>query len=253
VDDDAATLQALQAVLEDDGYAVTCAADAPAALEYAEREPPDLILLDLGMPIMDGRGFAAHYQQTPGPHAPIVLVSAKQQLIDDVEQTAAAGFVRKPFRIDELLDLVRRFTAAHDVARERLEAGVKANPNAADGRVAKRPVLAPARRATTRADGAREAAARRKPAREQLEQQRRLRHLQRLRTEVADLRRQLGEVNEQTRGLLAIQEARPLSTSEAQIARDLSRESERLRWELQRLFQDFEQVRSGTGSGSTSV
>jgi CheY-like chemotaxis protein len=218
IDDDQPTLAALRGLLQDEGYAVVCAADAPTALVLAEREPPDLILLDLAMPIMDGRGFAAQYHSSPGPHAPIVLVSAQQQLLDDVEHIEAAGFIRKPFRFDEVLDVVHRFTAS--------------------------------RAAAARASGA--ASPRRKPAREEVERQQRVRYLKRLQMEVTDLRRQLSEVNAQTRELLAIQEMRPLTADEGQRTRTLNRESTRLSYELQRLFNEFERVRSGSDGNRPS-
>jgi hypothetical protein len=68
--------------------------------------------------------------------------------------------------------------------------------------------------------------------------------LGRLQMEVADLRRHLAQVRTETQQLLAIEASRPLSGDEAARARALARESERLRWELRRLYLEFESLRA---------
>ena len=251
VEDDAATRETLQALLEDEGYVVTCAADAPAALEHAERQRIDLILLDLVMPIMDGRSFGLHYRQMPGPHAPIVVVTASQHVPDDVAQIPAAAFVRKPFDVDELLAVVRRVITAHLESTQPAQSVQLVQPGEAptpgtaprDASAAfPRPHLAPAWRTQRPAPF-------QKRMRERLEQQQRVRALQRLQQDVIQLRQQLNDVSEQTRGLLAAQEDRLLTPAETLRARALARESERLRWELQRLLHEFERIRTSRDHG----
>jgi CheY-like chemotaxis protein len=97
--------------LVDEGYEVEQAAHGADALALlAGGRPPDLILLDLLMPVMDGWAFAAAYRQLPPPHAPLVLFTASSL---GPEGTSAgrplpesAATLAKPFDLDELLALI---------------------------------------------------------------------------------------------------------------------------------------------------
>ncbi len=103
VDDDAAIREMLDLVLASEGYEVTTAADGASALKSMDRVRPDLILLDMKMPVMDGWQFLEQYRRRPGPRAPVVVVTAARddrQLAADV---GADGYVAKPFAIDDLL------------------------------------------------------------------------------------------------------------------------------------------------------
>jgi two-component system, chemotaxis family, chemotaxis protein CheY len=108
VEDDELTRVVIVEALEFAGYAARGAPDGAAALALAERLRPRLILLDLWMPVMDGWQFAAHYRNTDGPIAPIVLLSADPQLAEATEQLAAYGFIRKPFDLDFFREVVAR-------------------------------------------------------------------------------------------------------------------------------------------------
>ena len=108
VDDDGPTRAVVIDALEFAGYSAHGAADGAAALALAERLRPRLILLDLWMPVMDGWQFAAHYRNTDGPTAPIVLLSAEPQLPGATEQLGAYGFIRKPFDLDFFREVVAR-------------------------------------------------------------------------------------------------------------------------------------------------
>jgi CheY-like chemotaxis protein len=73
--DDYAPIRALvRDVLEAAGYAVREAADGAAALALVRRAPPSVVLLDVGLPVLDGPGFLAAYRRGPGPHAPLSAV-----------------------------------------------------------------------------------------------------------------------------------------------------------------------------------
>lgn len=108
IDDDASIRQFVDLALTDEGYEVLLAAHGQAALELVEQRPPDLILLDLRMPAMDGWTFARTYQARAPNGAPIIALTAGRASEDSITDLAVAGFLAKPFNLDDLLDLVAR-------------------------------------------------------------------------------------------------------------------------------------------------
>jgi DNA-binding response OmpR family regulator len=102
VDDDESNRELVAELLRSEGYAVTCAASVEEALEALSSTPPDVILLDLCMPNMDGWGFLAR-ANTP---APVVIISAQ----DRPEGLDVAAYLRKPFEVEELLATVATVT-----------------------------------------------------------------------------------------------------------------------------------------------
>lgn len=113
VDDHPSIRTMIVAALTDEGYVVRQAEHGGAALRQVATCRPCLILLDLRMPVMDGRAFAAAYHRTPPPHAPILILSAEREAEGAVAEIGAVGLLRKPFDLDELLDLAERHVAAH--------------------------------------------------------------------------------------------------------------------------------------------
>ncbi len=109
VDDDESILDFVREALEDAGYRVETATDGGEALELAARRPPDLILLDMRMPIVDGWEFAERYRQSPGPHAPMIVMTAARDAEAIAADIHADGYLAKPFTLDSLLDLVERY------------------------------------------------------------------------------------------------------------------------------------------------
>jgi CheY-like chemotaxis protein len=97
-------------VLGSEGYRVTTAANGAVALDEVGREPFDLILLDMRMPVMDGWSFAHAYHAGTGPHAPIVVLTAARDAAERAAQIHAEGFLGKPFDLDDLLTLVAQHT-----------------------------------------------------------------------------------------------------------------------------------------------
>jgi CheY-like chemotaxis protein len=106
-DDDGEICEVLVLLLADEGYRTVTAADGVQALDLASQESPDLILIDLAMPRLDGAGFCQAYLSAGGT-APVVLTSAGHPTSDaDRAQTwGAAAFVAKPFDIDRLLTTI---------------------------------------------------------------------------------------------------------------------------------------------------
>ncbi|MBS0022841.1 response regulator [Microbacterium paraoxydans] len=106
-DDDPQMVRALRITLAAHGYEVVVAADGAAAIAAAAQSHPDLIMLDLGMPRLDGieviqalRGWTT---------VPIIVVSGRTGSADKVEalDAGADDFVTKPFQVDELLARLR--------------------------------------------------------------------------------------------------------------------------------------------------
>lgn len=97
VDDNESIRALVEATLSGAGYAVAAAEDGAGALTAVGEWLPDVIVLDVEMPVLDGEGFVAAYRRTLGPHVPIIVVSAA---IDGRRRAAgmgAAGYLDKPF------------------------------------------------------------------------------------------------------------------------------------------------------------
>jgi two-component system, sensor histidine kinase and response regulator len=109
VDDVADNLALIEAILEGEGYSITLASDGMTTLAEVERSPPDLILLDIMMPDMDGYEVTRRIRQNKAlPFIPILLLTAydKADVVIGLD-AGADDFVRKPVDADELTARVR--------------------------------------------------------------------------------------------------------------------------------------------------
>ena len=106
-DDDPQLVRALRITLSSHGYEVLAAPDGAAAVAMAAKLPPDLVMLDLGMPRLDGVGVIRALRGWTS--APIVVVSGRTGSADKIEalDAGADDYVTKPFQIDELLARLR--------------------------------------------------------------------------------------------------------------------------------------------------
>jgi len=111
VDDDPDIREILKEVFRDQGFLVLTAANGGAAIRVLRTARPDVIVLDIHMPIMDGVAFATAYQARPGPHAPIVVFSTagETQRVRDIHP---ASTVKKPCDLDILVATVERHLSA---------------------------------------------------------------------------------------------------------------------------------------------
>jgi CheY-like chemotaxis protein len=109
VDDNDAVRQVLRAVLQAAGYRVACAANGRDALDYLRAaEPPFVILLDLAMPVMDGRQFRQHQQADPTlALIPVVVVSGEGDLPQIAASLGVAGHFSKPVEPAKLVEAIR--------------------------------------------------------------------------------------------------------------------------------------------------
>jgi two-component system, OmpR family, response regulator MprA len=108
VDDEPAVREALASSLEFEGHEVVLAADGMAALEEIERCAPDLVLLDVMMPRLDGLTTCRRLR-TYDRITPVLMLTARQVSMDRVSglDAGADDYVVKPFDLDELLARVR--------------------------------------------------------------------------------------------------------------------------------------------------
>jgi len=105
VDDDPDILDALAEILETEGYEVQRARNGREALQRLEQGLPDLILLDLMMPVMDGWEFARSL--APEARPPIIVLSADRNVSAKAQEIGARGWLSKPFELSDLLGAVR--------------------------------------------------------------------------------------------------------------------------------------------------
>lgn len=107
VDDEPDIRATVSAMLEIEGYDVTEAANGADALQAFEERTPDVILLDMRMPVLDGWGFAAELRRRGYP-TPIVVMTAARDAAHWAAEISASAFVAKPFGFDDLLSAVER-------------------------------------------------------------------------------------------------------------------------------------------------
>jgi CheY-like chemotaxis protein len=108
VEDDADIRHIMVLALRDEGYEVEEAASGQSALDLLEcgGTHPEIILLDMKMPGMDGEQFARRYRELYGRHAQIILVTAANEASVHRPKIDADSHISKPFDIGELLDKV---------------------------------------------------------------------------------------------------------------------------------------------------
>lgn len=114
VDDQSSVRQLLQEYLTEQGYRVVCAGEGQTALYTARREQPNLILLDIMMPKMDGYQFLRLYRQER--QTPVIILTAREEETDAVLglDLGADDYVIKPFRMRELLARIRALLRRSD-------------------------------------------------------------------------------------------------------------------------------------------
>jgi DNA-binding response OmpR family regulator len=122
VDDEEDIRAVLQARLETSGFQVRTASNGMDALDSIRSNPPDLVVLDIMLPDIDGFGVCALVKRDQRlSRIPIILLTARCQPRDRVTGAAlgADAFLSKPFNADELLVEVRRVLDGHEKIDER--------------------------------------------------------------------------------------------------------------------------------------
>jgi CheY-like chemotaxis protein len=113
VEDSVDVLSYLKIGLEYEGYEVEAFLDAPTALQAITERPPDVIVSDLGMPVMDGFEFLQRVRNLPALVSVPAIALTGAATEQDVEQALAFGFaahLRKPVDVGELGKRIRELT-----------------------------------------------------------------------------------------------------------------------------------------------
>ncbi|MCB9168831.1 MAG: response regulator [Flavobacteriales bacterium] len=113
IEDDVLVRRLLERRLVDAGWRVTGLSDGRDLLERRLADPPDLVLVDLGLPYVDGLSVVEHLRAR-GLTVPILVLTAYDQplLVDAVRSVGANGLVRKPYDQEDLLERMRVLLAA---------------------------------------------------------------------------------------------------------------------------------------------
>ena len=121
VDDQSSVRQLLQEYLTEQGFRVVTAPDGQTAIYMARHELPDLILLDIMMPKMDGYQFLRQYRQER--QTPVIIITAREEETDAVLglDLGADDYVVKPFRMRELLARIRAVLRRGEETDEKFE------------------------------------------------------------------------------------------------------------------------------------
>ena len=111
VDDEVSVTELFSMMLEMEGYAAQVVHNVKDAIQVLERDSPDLILLDIMMPVASGLELCRHVRSTPAlASIPIIILSAKSQL-EEVKEGLEAGanlYLLKPVSKKELVEAVRK-------------------------------------------------------------------------------------------------------------------------------------------------
>jgi two-component system cell cycle response regulator DivK len=110
VEDNSENRLLVKRILEAEGYSILEATDGPSGLEVAIQARPDLILLDINLPEIDGYDLARHFRDTPGLQQVPILAITANVMKGDRERTLEAGcngYIQKPIDVDQLPEQVK--------------------------------------------------------------------------------------------------------------------------------------------------
>lgn len=130
VDDESSIVQTLSGILQDEGFEVISASDGETALQVVEEDVPDLVLLDISLPGMDGLEVL-HQLKEHQPLLPVIMVSAYGNVENAVKATrlGAYDFIEKPPHADKIILTVRNALEMSRLAEENLQLRRRAVPS----------------------------------------------------------------------------------------------------------------------------
>ena len=106
IDDDESIRAVLDMALADEGYEVIEAENGAEGLALARTMQPHLILLDMHMPVMDGRAFARAYQHEEGRQAALIVFTVETNAAQRAAEVGADAYLTKPFKVPDLLTCI---------------------------------------------------------------------------------------------------------------------------------------------------
>jgi DNA-binding response OmpR family regulator len=122
IEDDKNIAELLRLYLEKEGFTVTTAENGAAGVSQFERAPPDLVLLDIMLPVLDGWGVCREIRAVS--NVPIIMLTAKGDTVDKVAglEMGADDYLAKPFEVKELIArinaVMRRTGGGESVSRK---------------------------------------------------------------------------------------------------------------------------------------
>lgn len=108
VEDDDDIRELIAALLSEEGFTVDTARDGRDALRVVAERMPQLIVLDMRMPVMDGWEFAARFHATYGSRVPLIVLTAAEDVRKRALEVSAAAWVSKPFDLGTFMGVIER-------------------------------------------------------------------------------------------------------------------------------------------------
>jgi signal transduction histidine kinase len=127
VDDTAENLRLLSTMLTQSGYTPRCVINGKMALRACNSNPPDLILLDIMMPEMNGYEVCQHLKlEAKTREIPVIFISAKDEVFDKVNAFAVGGvdYISKPFQFEEVLARIESHLSLRNLQKQLKEQNV---------------------------------------------------------------------------------------------------------------------------------
>jgi DNA-binding response OmpR family regulator len=103
IDDEKNLRETLSELLTHGGFEVYLAKNGEQGIEKVKQTEPSLIICDIMMPVMDGYGFLKQHEGSKYAHIPVLLISAKAEQADELLSIGAKGYMRKPFKYNDLM------------------------------------------------------------------------------------------------------------------------------------------------------
>jgi CheY-like chemotaxis protein len=108
-DDDPDILELITALLTEEGFQTVGFNDGLAALHHIRAQRPAVAIIDMAMPVMDGRELIERLRQEPGPQLPVIAMSAAFHP-SSIQPLEVEAYLTKPFDLEELLEQVNYFS-----------------------------------------------------------------------------------------------------------------------------------------------
>ena len=110
IDDEPTIVKVVESRLKANGYEVVCAYDGQEGLQKVASQSPDLIIVDIGMPKVDGYTFVKEVRAKESTSkTPIIVLTARDKMRDLFEMEGVKDYLAKPFKAEELLERVNSY------------------------------------------------------------------------------------------------------------------------------------------------